>query len=201
MFTIPKALPRQITHPIVGVLARLGVSPAMLTVAQLVGGLIAGVIIARGELVWGGAAMLLAAVLDAFDGTLARTTGRVTRFGGVLDSTFDRLFEGAVFAGLLYFYLDSFMKTESMLVFIAMLGSLCVSYVRARAEVEGVSLFDGIFTRGVRILLLAFGLLTAELIADGLVIILWVMAIMTMFTTFHRLFAVWLKLKDEDRAA
>src|SRR5262245_4370960 len=105
MFTMPRALPRQVTTPVVSVLVRFGVTPNMLTIAQLVGGIIAGVVIADGELVLGGVLVLLAAALDAFDGTLARTTGRATPFGGVFDSTIDRLFEGAVMGGLLYFYL------------------------------------------------------------------------------------------------
>src|SRR5690348_7884523 len=106
MFIMPKALPRQVTYPVVSVLAKLGVTPNMLTVAQLVGGIIAGYVIATGDLFWGGIIMVIAALLDAFDGTLARNTGQVTRFGGVFDSTVDRLFEGAVLAGVLYFYLD-----------------------------------------------------------------------------------------------
>jgi CDP-diacylglycerol--glycerol-3-phosphate 3-phosphatidyltransferase len=190
---MPRALPRQVTSPVVAVLARLGVTPNQLTVAQLVGGIVAGVVIAQGELVLGGVLLLFASSLDAFDGTLARTTGRATRFGGVFDSTIDRLFEGAVLGGVLYYYLDQGAKLESMLVFVAMVGSICVSYVRARAEVEGISLYDGIFTRVVRILFLTFGL-----VIGGLNVILWVLAVMTILTTFHRLFAVWQKLRDEN---
>jgi CDP-diacylglycerol---glycerol-3-phosphate 3-phosphatidyltransferase len=196
MFTMPRALPRQVTGPVVAVLARLGVTPNMLTVAQLAGGIAAGVIIATGELAWGGVVLLSAAALDAFDGTLARTTGRVTRFGGVFDSTIDRLFEGAVLAGLLYYYLDQGAKEESMLVFVTMVGSLCVSYVRARAEVEGVSLYDGLFTRVVRLFFLTFGL-----VIGGLHVILWILAVATLLTTFHRLFVTWQKLRDEPPGA
>jgi CDP-diacylglycerol--glycerol-3-phosphate 3-phosphatidyltransferase len=187
---MPRALPSQITLPVVGLLARLGVTPNMLTVSQLIGGLIAAYIIATGELVWGGVAVLLASSLDAFDGTLARTTGKVTVFGGVFDSTIDRVFEAAMLAGVLYYYLDRNADLESMLVFIAMAGSLCVSYVRARAGEAGVQIYDGIFTRVVRILLLSAGL-----ILGGLNVILWVLAVMTIATTFHRLFAVWQRLK------
>jgi CDP-diacylglycerol--glycerol-3-phosphate 3-phosphatidyltransferase len=192
MFTMPRALPRQVTMPVVAVLARLGVTPNMLTVAQLLGGIVAAVVIGSGELVWGGVIMLASATLDAFDGTLARTTGKVTRFGGVFDSTFDRLFEGAVMGGILYYYLERNATEESLLVFFAMVGSLCVSYVRARAEVEGVQLYDGLFTRVVRLLFLTVGL-----VLGGLGVILWVLAVMTMLTTFHRLFAVWQRLKDD----
>ena len=189
-------MPRQITTPVVAVLARLGVTPNMLTVAQLAGGVIAAYIIATGELAWGGIAVLLASSLDAFDGTLARTTGKVTVFGGIFDSTIDRMFEAAVLAGLLYYYLDRDADLESMLVFIAMAGSLCVSYVRARAGEAGIQIYDGIFTRVVRIIILAAGL-----IIGGLTVILWVLAVMTIATTFHRLYAVWQRLREEPRSS
>jgi CDP-diacylglycerol--glycerol-3-phosphate 3-phosphatidyltransferase len=189
---MPRALPRQITGPVVAVLARIGVTPNMLTIAQLIGGVIAGAIIANGDLVLGGVVLILAAALDAFDGTLARTTGKVTKFGGVFDSTIDRMFEGAILGGILYYYLDLGAKEESMLTFVTMVGSLCVSYVRARAEVEGVALYDGIFTRVVRLLFL-----TAGLLFDVLHPILWILAVATVLTAFHRLYATWLKLRDE----
>ena len=192
MFTMPRALPRQVTGPIVSLLARIGVTPNMLTVAQLAGGIGAAALIARGELAWGGIVMLASAALDAIDGTLARTTGRVTRFGGVFDSVIDRLFEGAVLGGVLYYYLTPDGKTESMLAFVSIVGSLCVSYVRARAQVEGVNLLEGLFTRPVRIILLAAGLML-----DVLSPVLWVMAVMTLLTTGQRLALVWLKLRGE----
>ena len=79
-----------------------------------------------------------------------------------------------------------------MLTFVAMVGSLCVSYVRARAEVEGVALYDGIFTRVVRLLFL-----TAGLLLNILHPILWLLAVATVLTAFHRLYATWLKLGNQ----
>jgi CDP-diacylglycerol--glycerol-3-phosphate 3-phosphatidyltransferase len=189
--TMPRALPRQITHPVVAVLVKLGVTPNMLTIGQLIGGIGAAYVIAMGELFWGGIALLLAAALDAFDGTLARTTGRVTRFGGVLDSTIDRLFEGAVLGGLLYYYLENGDKLESMLVYATIVGSISVSYVRARAEVEGISMYDGIFSRVTRIIVLSAGL-----VLGGLTLVLWVLAVMTLVTVAHRLYIAYQRLKD-----
>jgi CDP-diacylglycerol--glycerol-3-phosphate 3-phosphatidyltransferase len=178
------------------VLARVGVTPNMLTVGQVLGGIVAGWLLAMGELAWGGVAVLAFASLDAFDGTLARTTGKATKFGGVFDSTMDRVFEGVVLGGLLYYYLDRGDRLESMLVFATAIGSLCVSYVRARAEAEGVELYDGIFTRAVRIVLLAAGL-----IAGVVDIVLWVLAFMTAVTAFHRLYVVWQRLKPAGDAS
>ena len=191
MLLMPRALPRQITGPVVAVLASLGVTPNMLTVAQLIGGIIAGVVIATGELLIGGVVLILSAALDAFDGTLARTTGKVTKFGGVFDSSIDRMFEGAILGGILYYYLDLAQKEEVMLTFVAMVGSLMVSYVRARAEVEGVSLYDGIFTRVVRLIFLTVGL-----VLNILTPVLWILAVATVLTAFHRLYATWTKLRD-----
>jgi CDP-diacylglycerol--glycerol-3-phosphate 3-phosphatidyltransferase len=70
-----------------------------------------------------------------------------------------------------------------------------VSYVRARAEVEGVSMYDGLFTRVVRILFLTFGL-----VVGWLNVVLWILAVMTLFTTFQRLFVVWQRLRDDGKA-
>jgi CDP-diacylglycerol--glycerol-3-phosphate 3-phosphatidyltransferase len=190
---LPRSLPSQITGPVVAVLARLGVTPNMLTVAQLLGGIGAAVLIAEGELAWGGVAVLAAALLDAFDGTLARTTGRVTRFGGVFDSTVDRLFEAVVLGGLLWYYLELGQRDESMLVFVTAVGSLSVSYVRARAEVERIQLYDGLFTRAVRIVVLAAGLVSGEV-----EIVLWVLAVMTVLTTLQRLFITYRRLSGPE---
>jgi phosphatidylglycerophosphate synthase len=136
--------------------------------------------------------MILAAALDAFDGTLARTTGKATKFGAVFDSVFDRLFEGAVLGGVLYFYMDRGDSLEAMLVFAAMVGSFGVSYVRARAEGEGISLYDGIFTRVVRLVALTVGLVLGGLVSvDVLDVVVAVLAAGAILTTFHRLYAVW----------
>ena len=189
--TMPRALPRQITHPVVAVLARLGVTPNMLTIGQLLGGIGAGYVISTGELFWGGIALLVAAALDAFDGALARTTGQATKFGGILDSTIDRLFEGAVLGGLLYYFLDQGDKLESMLVYTTIVGSICVSYVRARAEVEGISMYDGIFSRVTRIFVL-----TAGLVLGVVSVVLWVLAVMTLLTVAHRLVVAYQRLRE-----
>jgi phosphatidylglycerophosphate synthase len=87
-----------------------------------------------------------------------------------------------------------------MLVFVAMLGSISVSYVRARAEGEGIQIYDGIFTRVVRILILTFGLVLTGLGADILSAVLWLLAVATVLTTFHRLYAVWLRFREMEKA-
>jgi CDP-diacylglycerol--glycerol-3-phosphate 3-phosphatidyltransferase len=197
---MPRALPRQITGPVVAVLARIGVTPNMLTVAQLAGGLVAAYVIAQGELAIGAVILIASATLDAFDGTLARSTGRATPFGGVFDSVVDRLFEGAVLGGVLWYYLEAGQDAESMAVFVTLLGSMSVSYVRARAEGAGIEIYDGIFTRVVRLLFLTAGLLLADLVArEALDAVIWFLAVATLLTTLHRLYAVWTKMESPAR--
>jgi hypothetical protein len=72
-------------------------------------------------------------------------------------------------------------------------GSLSVSYVRARAEVERIQLYDGLFTRAVRIVVLAAGLIVGEV-----VVVLWILAVMTVLTTLQRLYVTYQRLNGAD---
>lgn len=174
--------PALLLDPVVRVLAWAGVSPAMVTTAGLIGSLVAAVLIARGELMAGGIVVLLAAGLDMFDGALARATGRVTRFGAVLDATFDRISEAAVLFGMLVYELNLGNREESLLIFAALTGSLLVSYVRAKVEAMGGTMSDGLFTRTERVVLTGAALITGWLRAG-----LWVLAVLTLLTAAQRL--------------
>jgi CDP-diacylglycerol--glycerol-3-phosphate 3-phosphatidyltransferase len=136
--------------------------------------------------------MLAAAALDLLDGALARATGRVTAFGGVFDSVLDRLGEAAVLGGVLFHFSQGGHRQEVVLVFIAVVGSIMVSYVRARAEAAGLKLTDGIFTRPERVIVLGLGL-----IVDQMRIALWVLAVLTIFTAIQRLYVVWRRLPSQ----
>lgn len=185
--------PALLLDPVVRVLAWAGVSPAMVTTAGLIGSLVAAVLIARGELVAGGIVVLLAAGLDMFDGALARATGRVTRFGAVLDATFDRISEAAVLFGMLVYELNLGNREESLLIFAALTGSLLVSYVRAKVEAMGGTMSDGLFTRTERVVLTGAALITGWLRAG-----LWVLAVLTLLTAAQRLLAAPRALRDAD---
>ena len=92
--------------PVVRTLAAVGVTPNMLSVAGLLGNVAAGVLVGNGALLVGGLVMLLASGLDMLDGALARMTGKASKSGALLDSTFDRLSEAAVLFGVLLYALD-----------------------------------------------------------------------------------------------
>jgi CDP-diacylglycerol--glycerol-3-phosphate 3-phosphatidyltransferase len=118
--------------------------------------------------------VLLAGLADLLDGALSRASRRATTFGALLDSVADRLSEAALFFGLLTSYAPwETAALEVWLIFLGLVGSLLVSYVRARSEGLGLQCKVGILTRAERILILALGLLLNQMtIALSLIVIL-----------------------------
>lgn len=190
---IPHSAPAWFTNPIVDALHRLGITPNMLTIVGVAGNVGAGIAAGYGEFWIAGAVVLVASSLDFLDGALARRTGTASDFGSVLDAVMDRVSEAAVLFGLLIYFSDRGEQTETLLIFVAVVGSVLVSYVRARAEIIGLTMREGIFTRLERVLLLGVGLIAAHFEEDVLTLILWVLAVMASATAFQRLALVWWK--------
>jgi len=186
---LPHSVPRRITDPIVGVLARAGVTPNQLTLLGFAGNVGAAVLAARGQFLAAGLVMIAASALDLLDGALARATGRASAFGAVFDATLDRLSEAAVLGGLAFYYAERGKTEEVVLAFAALAGSVAVSYVRAQAKANGLDLREGLFTRAERVLLLGGGLIIGQVR-----IALWVLAVMASATALQRLYAVWDRL-------
>lgn len=194
---LPRSAPAWLTNPVVNVLSRLGVTPNMLTVVGVLGNAGAGVLCANGEFLWAGVVLLLASALDMFDGALARATGQATPFGSAFDATMDRVSEAAVFFGLLVWTSDKGDRTEELLIFVAIVGSILVSYVRARAEILGIKMREGAFTRFERVSVLGIGLITHDLTSENILTpVLWVLAGLASFTAIQRLVIVYMKTKD-----
>jgi CDP-diacylglycerol--glycerol-3-phosphate 3-phosphatidyltransferase len=103
--------------------------------------------------------LMVTSSVDALDGALARVLGAKSRFGAFLDSTLDRLSEGVLFLGLLIWLLSQGLTFDVVLLFFALLGSVMVSYARARAEGVGYTCKVGLLTRMERVLLLGVGLI------------------------------------------
>ena len=135
-----------------------------------------GVVISQGYLLAAGILLSLAAIFDAFDGALARKLDRVTRFGAFFDSTLDRFSEAAVFLGILIYYQNQGAGTEVILAYLAIIGSLMVSYTRARGEGLGVSIRGGLLSRLERMVIVMIGLILSQL-----TIALWILAPLTNF--------------------
>ena len=132
---------RNLLSPIVDgiarVLVKLGFSPSGLTVIGVLIACVAAALISQGMLAIGGIVMLIAGVFDMFDGAVARMTDRATKFGALFDSVMDRVSEAVVLLGLLWFYLEDGEQLGAVLVYVSIVGSTLVSYVRARAEGTG----------------------------------------------------------------
>jgi CDP-diacylglycerol--glycerol-3-phosphate 3-phosphatidyltransferase len=182
------------TDPIVSPLAAIGVTPNMVSAAGFAGNVAAGGLAAGGHFAAAGAVMLIFSALDLLDGALARKTGTVTKFGAVFDSVLDRLSEAAVLGGLLFHYTQIGGHIEEVaLIYAATVGSIMVSYVRARAEGIGLELREGLFTRAERVLLLGGALIIGFGVLRWA---LWALALLSHATVAHRVFAVWQKTQD-----
>jgi CDP-diacylglycerol---glycerol-3-phosphate 3-phosphatidyltransferase len=109
-----------------------------------------------------GVAFIVGSVMDTLDGRYSRMSGKGTLFGAFLDSTLDRIEEGVVLAAVAWYFADRGNAVAAAGCVVAVLGSLMVSYTRARAEALGVECKVGIATRPVRVVILSAGLVFAK---------------------------------------
>lgn len=175
---------------------RLGMTPNQLTLFGLL--LQAGVagMIALGYLPLAGVLLIFSAIFDSFDGALARLTGQTSRFGAFFDATVDRYAEALVLFGLLiYFSGQPASRGEVLLIYVAVVGSLLVSYTRAKAESLDIPCSEGILTRAERVALLVIGLILAgwqpiAALPPVLTLVLWLLAILSNVTAVQRILAV-----------
>jgi len=189
------------TARVVSILARTRITPNTLTIAGFLVSVVAGVVIALDYLLIGGGLILFSGVFDMLDGSLARAKGQSTRFGALLDSTLDRLAEAAVLLGLLILYLDKNTTWEPVLIYITFVGSVSVSYVRARAEGLGMKCEVGLFTRPERVIVLALGILLTYWIDKAILITLSILAIMVWVTVLQRIIHVQQQSRSKNQKA
>ncbi len=184
-----------IIDPIVDVLARYRLGPDFLTVLGLVTHILFAYLIAIGEFRWAALAIVLLSPLDALDGALARRLGRKQGgFGAFLDSSLDRLAEIVLFGGFIYYYYTQVDPLMLAVAYLAVSGSLMVSYARARAEALGYQAKIGVLSRVERYAVLVLFLLL-ELPQYALAIL----AVFTYFTFCQRMWAVWQQSREENR--
>jgi len=157
----------------------------------------AGVLISTGHIFAAGFVVLVGGFFDMLDGALARLTNSTSRFGAILDSTLDRLAESAVLLAILVAYTRGLVEPAVagvVVVGLAWLGSLLVSYIRARAEALGVECEVGLFTRAERVVILVLGLLLSQF-GYSLLIALAIIAALSLVTAGQRLIYVWQKTR------
>lgn len=183
--------------------ARLGVTPNMLTFVGLLLSIATALVIAQGNLFAGGLFVLFSGVFDMFDGAMARARGTSSTFGAFYDSTLDRYSEGIILGGLLIYTMRQpglqgalwpFASEQTwmvLLIYTAMLGSLMVSYTKARAEGLGLECKKGLLARPERVVLLAIGLLSSTVFWWALVLVLTLLAVFSHVTAVERIVHVW----------
>ena len=181
-----RSLLTPIVDAIARVLVRLGFSPSGLTIIGVLIACVAAALIAQGMLAVGGVVMLVAGVFDMFDGAVARMTNRATKFGALFDSVMDRVSEAVVLLGLLWFYLEDGEQLGAVLVYVSIVGSTLVSYVRARAEGLGIECKGGLMQRPERVASLGVGIIVGQWWEPAVLIVLGVIAALTVVTTVQR---------------
>ena len=184
-------------EPVANFISATKISPNAITIIGFLLMIIVAFVLAKGDFLWGGILITAFALFDALDGTLARMTKRTSRFGAFLDSTLDRYAEAIIYLGLFIYYINQNQTLELILIYVTVVGSLMVSYARARAEGIGVPLKDGLFTRFERIFVLVVGLLFNWLFG-WLTLALWLLAILSNFTAVQRMYMVWCITYDEE---
>lgn len=174
-------MPKAVAERIGAGVGRLGVTPNMISVVGFCGNLAAAYLITREALLWAGVVYLLFSALDMVDGAVARATGLASPFGAVFDSVLDRLSEAVVLAACAYYFAERGEQVQAGVAYAALFGSVAVSYMRARAEIVGMSMREGLFRRQERVAVLALGLLF-----NGLTVVVWVIAVLSNVTALQR---------------
>ena len=184
-----RALVAYVLHPTARLLLRLGVTANAVTIAGTVGVLIGSYFGAFGHLFWGTVIVTASALTDALDGTMARMVGGTGKFGALLDSSMDRIADGAVFGAVVFFMASQDNPYGgTVAAILALAAGQVVSYVKARAQSLGMNADVGIAERLERLLLLGVGgLLGAAGLDWGLPAALWVIGGLSLITVFQRL--------------
>lgn len=179
--------------PVAAFVGRLGIHPNTITLLGFALTVGVAYLLSEGYIVLGGVLMLVTSSLDALDGAVARTMHNHSRFGAFLDSTLDRLSEGVIFLGLLRWLLTQGRTTDVYWLFLALLGSVMISYTRARAEGLGLSCKVGIVTRVERIILTG-----ALLIFQQITPLLVLLSALTWITVVQRVFHVYREATSQE---
>jgi CDP-diacylglycerol--glycerol-3-phosphate 3-phosphatidyltransferase len=200
---------KRVLGAIVRWVSRSRINPNALTFTGLIINIGCGVLYGYGMFFRAGLLMILANVFDMLDGQVARLRGRVTRFGAFFDSVIDRYSDIIVYVGIMVFYARDTEKHSTLLVALtglALVGSVMVSYSRARAESLDIACKVGFLERPERVVLLIVGSVTEFGPASNPFLhkmpqVLWVLAVLSHWTVVHRVYHTWRELREPDRAA
>ncbi len=181
-------------QPLVRLLVKLNIHPDVITLSGFILNLYAAYLFIEEGFLLAGITVLLAGLCDALDGQVAKVSGSTTKFGALLDSTVDRYSETIVWFGIGYYSILAHWWITSIAIFFALVGSLMVSYVRARAEGLGEECKVGFMQRPERVILIGLGAIIGK---NGLMVAIWVIALLANYTVGERLWYIWKKSKKE----
>jgi CDP-diacylglycerol--glycerol-3-phosphate 3-phosphatidyltransferase len=188
-------LARRLAEGIAAPLAKRGISPNAVTVVGFAFNVVTAAVLATGHLSSGGLLLFLSGIFDMLDGALARVTKGQSDFGAFLDSLLDRYSEAVILLALIFVFTTRGKTPIVLLVYLVAIGSILVSYARARAESLGVEGKVGVAPRPERITILGIGLLFNQYTTIASLIIL---AVLTHATSMQRLYHVWRQTVRKD---
>lgn len=193
-YLMTRAAYTKISGPVARAALRTGLTPDSITILGTAGSIVAALTLyPMGQLWWGSVAVFFFVLADMLDGAMARERGGGTRFGAVLDATCDRLSDGAVFGGLVWWAAFGAHNTALVVAgLICLVASQVISYIKARAEASGLRGDGGIIERPERLVIVLMGAGFAGLF--GLPVLLdiamWLLAAASLVTLAQRLHAV-----------
>lgn len=199
-----------VINPFVRLLISLGVTPNMVTTIGLLGNIAAAALLVyagyKGAasdmnydlVIWAGGIIILFSLFDMLDGQVARLGNMVSTFGAMYDSVLDRYCELFTLGGLSYYLIQTGYVIGALITFVALVGSIMVSYVRARAEGLGLECKVGFMQRPERVVVTTIGALatgiTGQCVSpadfDAVNILIFCMAVIAVFaniTAFARI--------------
>jgi phosphatidylinositol phosphate synthase len=196
VYLMTRAAYEKLSRPVAKAALRAGFTPDTITILGTAGSVLAALtLFPIGQLWWGAVAVWFFVLADMLDGAMARQRGGGSRFGAVLDATCDRISDGAVFCGLLWwaaFGLDSASLVVATLI--CLVTSQVISYIKARAEASGLSGGGGIIERPERLIIVLVGAGLSDLPFFPMPVLLhvgmWLLAAASLVTVGQRLHTV-----------
>ena len=195
-YLMTRAAYTKLSAPLARAALRIGLTPDAVTVIGTVGTVAAALILFPvGQLFGGWLVIWFFVLADMLDGAMARERGGGTRFGSVLDATCDRISDGAIFCGLLWWAAFGLGSSSLMVAtLICLVTSQVISYIKARAEASGLNGGGGLIERPERLIIVLLGAGLSDLpffpIPDALHVAMWLLAVASLVTVGQRVHAV-----------
>lgn len=195
-YLMTRAAYEKLSKPVAKLALRAGFTPDTITILGTAGSVLGALtLFPIGQLWWGAVAVFFFVLADMLDGAMARERGGGTRFGAVLDATCDRIGDGAIFCGLLWWAAFGLHSTSLVVATaICLVTSQVISYIKARAEASGLSAEGGLIERPERLIIVLIGAGVSDLpffpLPWVLHVAMWLLAITSLITLGQRVHSV-----------